>query len=232
MLRTLSLDAGGVLVRPNWRTAARVFASHGITVSAEALGRQELVVMRGLDRAETIRTTTDEDRAATFLTQVLRGTGAEASDGALRAAVGELCRLHVRENLWDDVPEDVAPALGRLRALGLTLLVLSNANGTVRAMFERVGLAPYFQTIVDSGEETVEKPDPRFFALALERVGAEPATTLHVGDMFHVDVLGARAAGLAAALIDRGDLHADRECPRFPDLGALASALERGEIGA
>ncbi|MBN2193837.1 MAG: HAD family hydrolase [Polyangiaceae bacterium] len=228
MLRTLSLDAGGVLVCPNWRRIAAVFATHDLAVDPRELAAQELMVMRQLDSADGIRLSTDEARTAAFLTRVFCRTGVEAPPTALSAAVAELCRIHAEENLWDDVPADVVPALARFRALDLALVVLSNANGTVRKKFERLGMASWFAAIVDSGEEGVEKPDPVFFHRALARIHAEPATTLHVGDLYHVDVLGARAAGLSAVLIDRGGLQAARDCPRFADLGALATALEQG----
>ncbi len=230
MLRTLSLDAGGVLVRPNWGTVATVLATHGIAATPAALATEELAVMRELDSPESIRLTSDEDRTAAFLARVLARTGVVAPPAAASAAIAELCRLHAAENLWDDVPADVVPALARFRALGLLLVVLSNANGTVRMKLDRLGMGRWFAAVVDSGEEGVEKPDPRFFALALERVGADPATTLHVGDLFNVDVVGARAAGLRAVLVDRGDLQADRDCPRFRDLGELATAVEQGRL--
>ena len=41
-------------------------------------------------------------------------------------------------------------------------------------------------------------PDPRFFDIALERSGARRETTIHVGDLYHVDVVGARALKLAS----------------------------------
>ena len=108
------------------------------------------------------------------------------------------------------------------------MVVLSNANGTVRKKLDRLQLAQWFSHIVDSGEEAVEKPDPRFFELALRRAGAKCSSTLHVGDLFNVDVVGARAAGIHAVLIDRGDLQGDRDCMRFKDLDELAAAIEHG----
>jgi HAD superfamily hydrolase (TIGR01509 family) len=231
MFRTLSLDAGGVLVRPNWTRISAVFARSGVFVRADVLAAEELPVMRELDSAEGIARSTDGDRVGAFLQRVLGRAGIDVSQQPCQTAIAELRRIHAEENLWEDVPDDVRPALGRLSDLGLTLIVLSNANGTVRKKLARLGLTRWFSAVVDSGEEGVEKPDPRFFALGLERVGAERATTLHVGDMFHVDVLGARAAGIAAVLIDRGGLQRDRDCVRFRDLGELASALERGQIG-
>ena len=48
---------------------------------------------------------------------------------------------------------------------------------------------------------------------------------LHVGDFYHIDVVGARAAGVDAWLIDAGGLYAEAACPRFPNLAAAADAL-------
>ena len=49
----------------------------------------------------------------------------------------------------------------------------------------------------------MEKPDPALFHRALERLGAEPADALHVGDRVELDLAGARAAGIDSVLIDR-----------------------------
>jgi putative hydrolase of the HAD superfamily len=76
----------------------------------------------------------------------------------------------------------------------------------------------------------VEKPDPRFFAIALERSGAERATTIHVGDLYHVDVVGARAAGLRGVLLDEAGLRPDADCPRVRTLPELADRIGAGEF--
>ena len=45
---------------------------------------------------------------------------------------------------------------------------------------------------------------------------------MHVGDFFHIDVAGARAAGLAeAVLFDIAALYDDADCPRVHQLAAL-----------
>jgi len=230
MLETLSLDAGGVLVRPNWPRIASVFEAHGIRTTPEALSAVELKVMREQDREAKIRETNDNDRVSDFFAQSLDHAGAKGSPAARRAAFDELKRLHKENNLWNLVHDDVIPALEHFKAIGLQLIVLSNANGTIRKMFENQGLSHWFSHIVDSGEEIAEKPDPRFFEIALGRAGANRETTLHVGDMYFVDVLGARAAGIRAALIDRGGLQPDRDCPRFTDLNELATAIAQGRI--
>ena len=59
----------------------------------------------------------------------------------------------------------------------------------------------------------VEKPDPRIFQIALERAGLEPSEAAYVGDLYSIDVLGARAAGLHAVLMDPGACWPPRDCP-------------------
>jgi FMN phosphatase YigB (HAD superfamily) len=92
-------------------------------------------------------------------------------------------------------------------------------------MFGRLGLAPRVDLLIDSHDEGVEKPDPRLFELALERAGARRETTLHVGDLYHVDVVGAQAAGLRAVLLDAAGLYEAFDCPRVRTLGELADQL-------
>ena len=214
-------------MHPDWNRISSVFASHGIAVTPSALASVEFSVMRSLDAGEWIRASTDGERVGQFFERVLRAATGSAFHGSLQSALAELLRLHAAENLWEAVFEDVVPALERLRRLGLDIVVLSNANGTVRQRLARAGLLGWFSHVVDSGEEGVEKPDPRFFSLSLERAGADPTTTLHVGDLFEVDVVGARRAGIEAVLIDRAGLQQDRDCPRYHDLIEVAEALER-----
>jgi putative hydrolase of the HAD superfamily len=123
------------------------------------------------------------------------------------------------------VIEGVPAALARLRRAGLRLAVVSNANGTVVALFRRLGLLDAFDAVLDSAVEGVEKPDPRLFRLALERVGGEAATTVHVGDMYEVDVVGGRAAGLRPVLVDSDGLYPEADCPRVRSLADLALHL-------
>jgi HAD superfamily hydrolase (TIGR01549 family) len=114
-----------------------------------------------------------------------------------------------------------AAALAALRARGFRVGVVSNADGRVAALLEAAGLAPHLETIVDSHLEGVEKPDPEIFRRALARLGVAAHRTAYVGDIFAIDVLGARAAGLSAILIDETGAYADAECPRIASLAEL-----------
>ena len=82
-----------------------------------------------------------------------------------------------------------------------------------------------FDHVLDSADEGVEKPDPRFFEIALRRSGAAKETTIHVGDLYDIDVVGARSAGLRAVLLDEADLRPDADCPRVRTLGALVEQI-------
>jgi len=157
---------------------------------------------------------------------VLYYAGVKQSD-ATDAALAELREYHRTDNLWEHVEPDVAPALAALKSRGLTLVVVSNANGRLRHLFDRVDLAKWFDHVLDSHEWGVEKPDPRLFKLALEQSGADAARTIHVGDLYHVDVVGARQAGLCeGVLLDKAGLYEGVDCPRVPSLAALVEWID------
>jgi putative hydrolase of the HAD superfamily len=228
-VETLFLDAGGVLVFPNWSRISRVLAAHGVFVDADALAAAEPRAKWTLDAAAASGVLTDHQRGWQYFNLVLEGAGVPLTADT-DAALAELHEYHAVHNLWEDVPDDVVPALERLRGLGLRLVVISNANGTLHAVFDRLGLTHYFDVLFDSFLEGVEKPDPRLFQIALERVGARADATVHLGDLYHVDVMGARNAGLRPVLLDPTGLYEGYDCPRVRSLDALADGLASGSF--
>jgi len=77
-----------------------------------------------------------------------------------------------------------------------------------------------------------EDDGQRLFAAYVEEVlgqlrvsGADPGTTLHVGDLYDADVRGGRAAGIHAALLDPFDDWRHVDCQRFRDVPELQAAL-------
>jgi phosphoglycolate phosphatase-like HAD superfamily hydrolase len=67
-----------------------------------------------------------------------------------------------------------------------------------------VSVTKWFDHVLDSHEWGVEKPDPRLFQLALEQSRAEAATTVHVGDLYHVDVAGSHTAKYLRRVLEPG----------------------------
>lgn len=226
-IETVFLDAGGVLVNPNWVRVAEALRRHGVEADAGRLARAEPRAKRRLDAPEPIQSSSDAARGWLYFDLVLEGAGIARSDRT-DAALQELQGYHAEWNLWESVPEDVPGALDLMREAGLRLVVVSNANGTVEASFARLGLRERFDVVVDSFHEGVEKPDPAIFERALARAGAKRETTMHAGDFYHVDVVGARAAGLQAWLVDVAGVNADRDCPRVASVAELARRVLAG----
>lgn len=218
------LDAGGVLVHPNFDRVAEALRAQGVPADAALLRDVEPLAKRDLEDPSFIRASDDDARGLVYFATVLRRAGIDVDD-RVRAALTELRAYHAVHNLWETVTPGLVPFLERLRAKGLRRVVVSNANGTLHAHFDRLGLTPHFEAIFDSYCEKVEKPDPRFFEIALERSGARRETTVHVGDFYEIDVVGARRAGLRAVLLDPSGANADRDCDRVASLEELASTL-------
>jgi HAD superfamily hydrolase (TIGR01549 family) len=226
-LETLFLDAGGVVVHPNWARVAETLGRHGVRVEAQVLFAADLRAKHDLDLPANARAASDDARTAQHFACVLDHAGLTPSP-ASDAALAEVRRFHAERNIWEWVPDDVPPALERLRGLGVPLVMVSNANGTLHAHLERLGIAHFFDVVLDSYIEGVEKPDPLIFRRALERAHAAPETTLHVGDVYNVDVLGARAAGIEAWLLDAANLYGGVDCERVRSLDDLADRLTKG----
>lgn len=220
-LTHLFFDAGNTLVYVNLGFVSEALARRGMSASPETLWAAEHRVRIQLDDPAVVKATTDIGRWTMYFEKILALAGAEAVAADVLA---EMRAYHSKSNLWEVVPEEVRTSLEALRGR-YRMSVISNANGTVRAKLERVGLAGYFEAILDSHEEGVEKPDPRIFRRAMERTGAAPGGSLYVGDMYHIDVVGAREAGMDAVLLDPAGHHADKPVRRLPSIAGLPALL-------
>ena len=124
-------------------------------------------------------------------------------------ATGDTARMGRRlsERFWSPASWRVFPevpeVLGALRDAGLQLAVISNFTDALTAVCRSHVLDGYFDCLVSSAVSGAQKPDVGIFREALRRTGADPAAAVHVGDNYVADVLGARAAGIDAVLVDR-----------------------------
>lgn len=220
-IEAVLIDAGGVLVDPNWEIVASVLARHGVRVDAADLAAADPYLRHELDDADLIRRTTDETRRARWVARLVELAGGGANDAAAEAAAIEIESLHAERGIWELVPEGVPETLDGLRNSGLRLSLASNAEPALRNKLAALGLADRFHHLAISGEIGIEKPDPRFFLGALDALGVPPERAVHVGDLYEIDVVGARAAGLGAILVDAADLYGDRDVPRIHALREL-----------
>jgi putative hydrolase of the HAD superfamily len=206
---TLFLDVGNTLISIDFEWVAAELIARGLPSTAEDLRRAEAGARPGYSHGlfvEGVPPGTDLFRH--YLRTMLERAPAAASltPVQLEALLDEL-RPALRpdgkaSSLWKLVMPRVPDALSRLRAAGLRLVVVSNSDGTVAHSLEAAGLLQFMSVVIDSALVGYEKPDPRIFRAALERTGADANRTLHIGDLYHADVLGARGAGVRALLLD------------------------------
>ncbi len=227
-ITTLLFDVGGTLVFPSWQRISDELAREGIEIAPELLAAREPHARHAIDQTTLAGRTRDPDQWGAYFDRIARACGAL---GIPAAALARLRAYNEAHNLWEHVSPEVPRVLEALRA-HYRLGVVSNADGSVPRKLAQLGLADAFDAIVDSGAEGIEKPDPRIFELALVRMGARADETAYVGDIYHVDVIGARAARLVPILLDPCELHTDKDCHRvraleelLPMLALLPSAL-------
>lgn len=232
---TIFLDVGNTLISIDFEWVAAELAARRLACAPEALRRAEAAARPGYSHrlfVEGVPEATDLFR--TYLLAMLEqlDVTARLAPSDLEALTTEL-RTVLRpdgraSSLWKTVMPRVPEALARLRDLGLKLVVVSNSDGTAEQSLIAAGLRPYLSAVIDSAIAGYEKPDPRIFAHALDICGARPERTLHVGDIYHADVAGARGAGIHAVLLDPfDDWTTVNDCDRVADVWAVADLLAK-----
>jgi putative hydrolase of the HAD superfamily len=223
-LDAVLFDAGGTLIELDYAFIASRTAARGRAFAADALRRAEgharLAVDLWARRPEQLAG--DSARRPGYFASLLDAAGVAARERDL--VIEDLEAEHGRHNLWRVAAPGAADVLPALRAQGLRLGVVSNADGRVAGLLAAAGLAPHLDTIVDSHFEGVEKPHPALFRRGLERLGVRAERTCYVGDIHAIDVLGARRAGIAPVLVDPVGAYAEPDCPVITQLSDL---LER-----
>jgi HAD superfamily hydrolase (TIGR01549 family) len=144
---------------------------------------------------------------------------AEAHAESIAARVTQ--RMRVEYEPVDCVSPDVPPVLQRLREAGFALAVVSNRSHPYDTLVETLKLSSYFEFVMAAGELGTFKPDPMVFHHAAQRAGVEPDQTVYVGDNFHADVLGARAAGMHPVLYDPKGIYPEADCVVIRDIKHL-----------
>jgi len=69
-------------------------------------------------------------------------------------------------------------------------------------MMEEIGVAKYFSGYSYSDETGVAKPHPLAFTTLLEKFSVKPEDALHIGDIEHTDIAGAKNIGMKAIRYD------------------------------
>jgi phosphoglycolate phosphatase len=152
------------------------------------------------------------------------------------AQIAEACRMHV-EYTNNILLEDVKLFPGTLELLraqksaGVTLAVFTNKRGEhARLVCDHLGVTPYLKGIFGAKDTPWLKPQPELAAHVLAQLGAEPATTLLIGDS-PFDVTAAHNGGFRCWCVTTGthnsdELRAANADAVFADLSQVQRALE------
>ncbi len=236
-IRALLFDAGNTLIFPRLDEAAEKLTALGYPSTTEDFHAAERFGKARLDewlwpqiRKGEVPRQIDHYYWGEYLAALMERVKApEDERGQLMIRVAN----HFKDiTVWSRILPDTPPFLEHLRRRGYTLGVISNSIGTMEEQLTRLGLAQYFDTVIDSAVVGVEKPHPEIFSIALSRAGVAASEALFVGDTYSTDIGGAGLAGLAGVLIDRVGAYPNADCPRVQSLSELDTVLERWQNSA
>jgi len=137
------------------------------------------------------------------------------------------------EVIFNDPPPLVKDAGMVLKSLHnhFKIGLISNAGVTPGRNLRRVlndhGVLQYFRCTVFSDEVGYHKPHPTIFRKAVEELQVKASETLHVGDLFEADVIGAKAMGMKAVWFNVAEKNYQKGTKLVPDyeIQALSQLL-------
>ena len=130
----------------------------------------------------------------------------------------------------EDLYPDARRAISGLEQRGYRVAIAANQPAVRAAELRALGIGP--DVLAMSDDIGVAKPEPAFFARALELMGSpRPAEVAYVGDRIDNDVLPAAAAGMRAVWLRRGPWglvqRPDPEAPPALTVSTLDELVQR-----
>jgi putative hydrolase of the HAD superfamily len=209
----------------NYAAVVEALSGEGFELDEDAARQAEYRARVRLDPILAQRRSTEAPEIfKTYLRLLCEGLGLRWG-AATERAFHRIEAYNRRVGLWDRPDPQAADVLRELCRRDLTLGMVSNSDGRIERIVAAHGLRPFFRFVLDSRVVGVEKPDPRIFRLALAQAEAEPEEAVYVGDLYSIDVVGARAAGLDAILLDPAGLWGRVDCRTARDLAEAASLV-------
>lgn len=210
-------DAGGTLVRLDFEWIAEMLGDMGVPATVEALRHGEIHGRRLYDAsAFATRPVGEEQPIGTVAAIEAYWGGMLQMAGCPREKLDEaIARMDARQKsehfLWAKPMEGARETIDTLATMNLKLACVSNSDGRAEQHLERYDLRRGLAFVLDSHIVGIEKPDPRIFDLALEKLGVWPNRALYVGDIRSVDEHGSRSAGMQFVLLDPYGTYARRD---------------------
>jgi putative hydrolase of the HAD superfamily len=171
------------------------------------------------------------------LVQVLDDTFPERISGALgdvrqtMQAIGDRLGLRLSEDQLSEASRirravqeamfalrpEALDVLGSLRERGMRIGLVSACTSELPDAWDRLPLAELVDAPVFSCVERTRKPDPRLFRAVAQRLPADPAACLYIGDGGGRELTGASGVGMRAVLLAGPDWHEHRDHNRESD---------------
>jgi REG-2-like HAD superfamily hydrolase len=171
-----------------------------------------------------------DERARSFWTEyyvsALLEAGVDLPREQLVSAAHALYGWYKHPDQWEPYP-DVIDTLRRAHERGLVQGVVSDWGTDLVPLLHAHELTQHLDFVVASAAMGAAKPHADIFRFALARAGLTPADVLYVGDSYISDVLGARAVGIAAVLLDREGTAPPVDCTVIGSLADLLDVAER-----
>lgn len=176
-----------------------LFARHQIDVSVEQVDAAEEMARRNWNRSwrEEHRTPPAADWVRWMLDELLIRLPPADFNALADYFDCSLLEADPGPVLIDGAVETVQRLARRYR-LGVISDSGLSTGRTLRHFLTRAGILDCFTCTTFSDEVGVSKPHPRIFQVTLDRLGARPQETVHIGDLTHSDIAGAKAIGMQA----------------------------------
>lgn len=166
--------------------------------------------------------------------QILTTLEARLPDDAMRSLIADYEEgiLERPPILIKGVRETLESLAVRYR-LGVISDVGFSPGRVLREIMRRNDLLRFFDSLIFSDEAGCAKPHGRVFARTVANLGVKPGEIVHVGDLEHTDIVGAKRAGYYAIRFtgvtpmgDQETTGADRVTTDFSELPELIQKLE------
>jgi putative hydrolase of the HAD superfamily len=189
-------DLGGVIMKNGGpRDFTRRYPDHDPAVVAEiVMGPHHLDTDHPWHRVERGEITLAECRALTKVKMDDAGIVASVPAEKPPTTGGPAFTFQLND--------DMVTFIHDLKTAGFPIGILTNNVKEFREWWwPLMDFASIFDTIVDSHEVGMRKPNPAIYHLTMDRIGATPARTVFLDDL-HANVAAANAVGMHGVLVE------------------------------